>query len=112
VKTSVDDQSKSSIRFAIESFKKEAETGTNYPRECCRILHDLELLTYNYVSSTKQAHLYHKNLVEHADHGPQIDGNSNRVTDLRTSWMPFVMGDADYEEIMTWLRNDVPRRNI
>jgi hypothetical protein len=106
VETSVDDQSESSIRFAIESFEEEAKTGTHYPRDCCRILRDLNTLTYCYVSPRKEADLPYSNVIEHAHGGPRADNKRNSVTDLRTVQLPFSEGDIGYEEIMTWMRAD------
>ncbi len=38
------------IQFAIEVFEQESKTGTNYPRDCCKVLHDLNALVDRYLS--------------------------------------------------------------
>ncbi|KAF9690650.1 hypothetical protein EKO04_011518 [Ascochyta lentis] len=43
----------SDISFAIQVFEHAARIGTNYPRDCCRVLHDLKALTDRYVSVPK-----------------------------------------------------------
>lgn len=37
------------IQFAIHVFEQEAETGTNYPRDCCRVLQDLKAVTDRFI---------------------------------------------------------------
>ncbi|UPX12124.1 uncharacterized protein EKO05_0002693 [Ascochyta rabiei] len=39
----------SEISFAIQVFEQEAKVGTNYPRDCWRVLRDLKALTDRYV---------------------------------------------------------------
>jgi hypothetical protein len=40
----------SEIQFAIWTFEEESRTGTNYPRDCCRVLQDLKALIDRYLS--------------------------------------------------------------
>lgn len=43
------------ITFAIHVFEQEAKTGTNYPRECCRVLQDLRIITDRFVLARHEA---------------------------------------------------------
>jgi hypothetical protein len=38
------------IRFAMDVFEQESRTGTNYPRDCFKVLKDLDSLVANYLS--------------------------------------------------------------
>ncbi|KAJ8111826.1 hypothetical protein OPT61_g5672 [Boeremia exigua] len=42
------------IGFAIRVFEQEAKTGTNYPRDCCRVLQDLDALTDRYAVAQRR----------------------------------------------------------
>jgi hypothetical protein len=103
---SVEDQFEANIRFAIKSFEEEAKTGTHYPRDCCKILQDLDALTYRYVTPWKHGDLPHRNVMEHAHGGLHVDNKRSSVTDLHTVQPPFSEGVASYDEIMTWMRAD------
>jgi hypothetical protein len=102
----VEDQFEANIRFAIKSFEEEAKTGTHYTRECCKILQDLNALTYRYVTLRKQGGLPHRNVIDHAQGASQANNKGGSVKDLHTSQPPFSEGVASYDEIMTWMRAD------
>jgi hypothetical protein len=104
--TSIEDQFESSIRFAIESFEEEAKTGTHYPRDCCRILQDLDALTNRYMIPRKQADLPQQNVKNHAHAGLHADNRRNSVTDAHIVQPLYCERAANYEEIMTWMRDD------
>jgi hypothetical protein len=104
--TSIEDQFESSIRFAVDSFEEEAKTGTHYSRDCCRILQDLDALTYRYMIPRKHADLPQTNINEHVHASSCADNKRNSVTDMHIVQPHISEGDANYEEIMTWIRDD------
>jgi hypothetical protein len=112
METSIEDQFESSVRFAVKSFEEEAKTGTHYPRDCCRILQDLDVLTYRYMIPRKQADLPQKNVEKQAHAGLHADDRKNSVTDAHTVQPLYSERAADYEEIMTWMRDDGPELHI
>lgn len=87
------------IGFAIHVFEQEAKTGTNYPRDCCRVLHDLKTLSDRYVLTT--------NMQQRAvsrDSGtpvPELATLSLQRPSPRSS-----DGLNVYQEIMTWAQID------
>ncbi|KAF1916576.1 hypothetical protein BDU57DRAFT_450222 [Ampelomyces quisqualis] len=50
-----EEEIESSVHFAIAVFEEEARTGTNYQRDCCKILQDLNALTERYLAWEDQA---------------------------------------------------------
>jgi hypothetical protein len=103
-----DEQSQASIQFAIQVFEEEAKTGTHYPRDCCKILSDLRLLTDRYLASRYQHghlqmrpnHIYH--------YTPGLDG-SKSGKGPHASQYPIGDEDAAYAEIMSWLQHPSPQ---
>jgi hypothetical protein len=101
-----EDQFEANIRFAVESFEEEAKTGTHYTRDCCRILQDLDALTYRHVTPRKQSDFPYRNVIEYTHGGPQANNKRGSVTDLHTVQPSSNEGLANYDEIITWMRAD------
>lgn len=55
------------IGFAIHVFEQEARTGTNYPRDCCRVLQDLNVLTDRFVLTRGEADSHRRALMRNVD---------------------------------------------
>jgi hypothetical protein len=104
----VDERSQTSIQFAIHVFEEEAKTGTHYPRDCCKILSDLRMLTDRYLASRDQRG-YHQMRPDHNHHYSQgLDGSkSGKVP--HAPQHSTRDDDAFYVEIMSWLQNPHPQ---
>ena len=74
-------QSAAEIRFALNVFDQESKTGTNYPRDCYKVLKDLKFLVDRYLSE---------------GHGML----------RRNSSVDCEEGDDRYTMITTWLQSD------
>jgi hypothetical protein len=104
--TAVEEQSESSIQFAIRIFEEEAKTGTHYSRDCCKILSDLRALTDRYLVSRDQAIPSQRRRSDHAHLGLQHGAGSKHSADPRTSQQPIGENDALHEEMMAWMQNN------
>lgn len=49
----------SEIQFALDVFESEARTGTDYPKDCYKVLRDLSSLVDHYVSWSPDTHSLH-----------------------------------------------------
>ncbi|KAH8723828.1 hypothetical protein GQ44DRAFT_740804 [Phaeosphaeriaceae sp. PMI808] len=105
---SVDDQHESNIHFAIQTFEDEARTGTNYPRDCCRVLQDLKALTDRYLASQSQTKAHIRSTTDRIHTGQQKDTTSGRNGSLgpQNSQHLLVESDSAYEEMMTWMQGN------
>jgi hypothetical protein len=91
---SMDEGMEASICFAIETFEGEAKTGTHYPRDCCRILQDLNTLTdrcmarqdYNDLSQADMS-LYARPPLMGIPHSEQLFGTDNNIRAQLMNWM-------------------------
>lgn len=97
-------QHESSIHFAIQTFEEEARTGTNYPRDCCRVLQDLRALTERYLAS-RYPLLEQKVMSDHI-HASQADNANAYPVDLQMAQPALGESDEIYEEMMTWVQSD------
>jgi hypothetical protein len=103
-----DEQSQASIQFAIQVFEEEAKTGTHYPRDCCKILSDLRMLTDRYLASRYQSghvqmrpdHIYH--------YTQGLDGSKSGKGPHAPQY-PIGDENAVYREIMSWLQHPSPQ---
>jgi hypothetical protein len=86
-----------SISFAIETFKEEAKTGTHYPRDCCRVLKDLNALTERYVAWQDYIDLGRADMPNYAQ--PALMGGPH-------SEQPFDRANAIPAEMLIWMQND------
>jgi hypothetical protein len=102
---SLRDDYEPSIEFAIRCFEEEARTGTHYPRDCCKILQDLNELTDRYVRYQEQPK-QQKHTAEYVHPGSFADSMSKFAGDTNASSQLFGEGAPFYAEIMTWVQGD------
>jgi hypothetical protein len=86
------------IGFAIHIFEQEAKTGTNYPRDCCRVLQDLKVLTDRFVLTRCEADSQQR---------PVIQGFDSSISHSAAPCLQRSMhGSSDdspyYQEMMAW----------
>jgi hypothetical protein len=105
-RTSLVDQYEPSIRFAVHSFEEEARTGTNYPRDCCRVLHDLRALTDRYSLSQIHAKRHQESIVDHVHLGSQSGHGDNCSVEHNPIQQLLDGNDGIYEEMISWAQND------
>lgn len=104
-KTTIPNVHTPEIEFTIRTFEEESKTGTNYPRDCFKVLQDLRALVARYLSH------------EHglAEPGSYPDGASG-IPSQPWAAQPgsqaqentsSVDGRSDlYEEMRTWIQSD------
>jgi hypothetical protein len=96
------DQLELSIHFAVQTFENEARTGTNYPKDCCKVLQDLRALTDRYMVSRYPV-LDQKNLTDKVQ-------SAQTNTDFSIGFPPAhqQLGEQEgiYDEMMTWVQSD------
>lgn len=95
----------SEIQFAIHVFEQESRTGTNYPRDCCRVLQDLKALVDRYLSQSR-ASCQTGSIAGH-DRDPsavQIDPDPSSEAQLSQAFPSD--GNDLYQELMTWVQSD------
>lgn len=100
---SLEDDVEPSIQFAIKSFEEEAKTGTNYPRDCCKILQDLNTLTMRCIAWQVQPMTQQRNVTEYIHPGLHADNEAICAADLHAPQQLLGEGDAGYAELMTWI---------
>lgn len=90
------------IGFAIHVFEQEAKTGTNYPRDCCRVLQDLKALTDRFVLTRCKADMRQRSIVR--------SFNSSISQPATPSLQRSMHGSSDdsnvYQEMMSWAQSD------
>lgn len=94
----------SEIDFAMRTFEEESRTGTNYPRDCYKVLQDLKALVDRYLSHG-HGHFEQGNdpgLVistpgqqYSAQRGLETQGNASNITT-----------GTVYQELRTWMQSD------
>jgi len=92
------------IDFAMRTFEEESRTGTNYPRDCYKVLQDLKALVDRYLSHG-HGHFEHSNdpgLVISTP-GPQY--NAQRGAELQGNPSNTTAGTV-YQELRTWMQSD------
>jgi hypothetical protein len=103
----VDGPYASSVEFAIRIFEEEARTGTNYPRDCSKVLQDLKTLTDRYLATTDQDKLHQRNFNHYIDNAHLANVEGDVTTDLQPPLVHFSQSDVVlYGEIMTWMQVD------
>lgn len=101
----------SEIQFAIYVFEQESQTGTNYPRDCCKVLQDLKALVDHYLSQSRASCPKKK-----------IDGRGHDSSTMQSRLDPssgaqispaVPSEDNDlYQELVTWVQgDDLPLRS-
>jgi hypothetical protein len=95
----------SEISFALHTFEEASRTGTNYPRDCCRVLQDLSALIDRYLSyghgSFEQRHDPHRATIAAAQHN---EAHPDPQNEREPSNM--IEGDDLHQEMMTWRQSD------
>lgn len=88
------------IGFAIHIFEQEAKTGTNFPRDCCKVLQDLKALTDHYVFTQRTPNQQRS----------AVGGNSNLLTAQSTTAPHQHPHRPDssiaFQEMMNWAQTD------
>ncbi|KAG9194372.1 hypothetical protein G6011_04407 [Alternaria panax] len=94
----------SEINFAMRTFEEESRTGTNYPRDCYKVLQDLKALVDRYLSHG------HGNLEQGNDPGlvintPGLQYSAQRGPETQGNVSNKTAGTV-YEELRTWMQSD------
>jgi hypothetical protein len=92
------------IDFAMRTFDEESRTGTNYPRDCYKVLQDLKALVDRYLSYG-HGHFEQGNdpgLVINTP-GPQY--NTQRGAEAQGNASNTTAGTV-YQELRTWMQSD------
>jgi hypothetical protein len=94
----------SEIDFAMRTFDEESRTGTNYPRDCYKVLQDLKALVDRYLSHG------HGHFEQGNDPGliictPGAQYDTQRGLELRGN-ASNITADTVYQELRTWMQND------
>jgi hypothetical protein len=93
------EQLESGIHFALQTFQNEARTGTNYPKDCYRVLQDLKALTDRYIASRYSA-------MDQKHDKIHSTGDDFSSLGLPTAQPQLGATDGVYEEMMTWVHSD------
>jgi hypothetical protein len=94
------DQLEPSIQFAIQTFEDEARTGTNYPKDCCKVLQDLRALTDRYMVS-RYPILDQKKITDEVQ-----PAQTDLTLGFTTAHQQMGEPDGIYDEMMTWVQSD------
>ena len=92
-------------RFAIHVFEQEAKTGTNYPRDCCRVLQNLKALTDRYVLTQRMSTTQQRPVVWRFDTTTSQPATAPSAPPQGPS--NGSNGDTDiYQEMLSWAQTD------
>ena len=89
------------IRRALRIFEEEARTGTNYPKDCSKVLQDLKVLTDRYLALECQVAAPRTTGPDSYVDPQTRSGNSQSVS-LQFSQPMLLEGDDGYEKMMAW----------
>jgi hypothetical protein len=91
----------SEIQFSLRIFEEASRTGTNYPRDCCKILQDLSALVDRYLAHGhgifEQRHDLHAIAQQSAT---QLELESQRNSSNTND------GDNLHQDMMTWIQSE------
>lgn len=94
------------IKFAIDLFNQQSQTGTNYERDCLKVLKDLNMLIDRFLSSVYTAQQTHNsNVPNESDirlnvtNGHQVHVGYDRQLTLNE------VGNVSQELLVNWLQN-------
>jgi hypothetical protein len=93
------------IRSALHIFEEEARTGTNYPRDCSKVLQDLKVLTDRYLALACQA-VTPQTTVPDPHMDPQTQSGNSHPVSLQFSQPILLEGDDGYEKMVAWAQMD------
>jgi hypothetical protein len=99
----LEDDIEAGIQFAIRIFEKEAQTGTNYPRDCCKLLKDLHTLTIRCIAWRVPPITQQGDVTENIHPGLHADNEALCAADLHAAQRLLGEGDVGYAELMTWI---------
>ncbi|KAI4962357.1 hypothetical protein J4E86_001390 [Alternaria arbusti] len=92
------------IDFAMRTFEEESRTGTNYPRDCYKVLQDLKALVDRYLSHG-HGHFEQSNDPGLVINTPGTQYNAQRGTELQGNPLNTTAGTV-YQELRTWMQSD------
>ena len=95
----------SEIQFAIHVFEQESKTGTNYPRDCCKVLRDLRALVGHHISQS-QLDFRQGNITGRARNGLAIQSCLDQSAGAPSSQPTSSEESELYQEMMTWAQRD------
>lgn len=93
------------IEFTMRTFEEESRTGTNYPRDCFKVLQDLKALVDRYLSPEHPA----------SEPGSYSDGGAGtpgppctvpRGLDIQGNPVTLSESHGLYQEMQTWIQSD------
>ncbi|KAI4676386.1 uncharacterized protein J4E88_007302 [Alternaria novae-zelandiae] len=92
------------IDFAMRTFEEESRTGTNYPRDCYKVLQDLKALVDRYLSHG-HGHFEQSNDPGLVINTPRPQYNAQRDAELQGNASNTTAGTV-YQELRTWMQSD------
>ncbi|KAI4673057.1 uncharacterized protein J4E78_001562 [Alternaria triticimaculans] len=92
------------IDFAMRTFEEESRTGTNYPRDCYKVLQDLKALVDRYLSHG-HGHFEQSNDPGLVINTPGTQYNAQRGAELQGNPLNTTAGTV-YQELRTWMQSD------
>jgi hypothetical protein len=99
------DQYAPDIRNALQIFEEEARTGTNYPRDCSKVLQDLKVLTDRYLALECQAVVPQTTFTDpHID--PHTQSSNSHPSSLQFAQSMLLEGEDGYEKMVAWAQYD------
>ena len=93
------------VQFAIHVFEQEAKTGTNYARDCFRVLQDLRALIDHYMSQSQES-LQQRVCTGGDCVDTQTQGNTSETSGVQSLPMDASKTNELYQELQTWVQSD------
>ncbi|KAL5119392.1 hypothetical protein ACEQ8H_002661 [Pleosporales sp. CAS-2024a] len=105
--TATEEDHEPGIQFAVKTFEEEAKTGTNYSRDCSKILQDLDKLTNHYAASLENLVQQRGSSLEQVyPYLHATNGQSDYAASPHTPLHLLGEGDAGHAEVLTWFQNN------
>jgi hypothetical protein len=95
----------SAIQFALRIFEEASRTGTNYPRDCRRVLQDLSALVDRYLSHGHGTFEQRHDLYD-ATHVVGQHNATHQDPETRRTLSNMNEGDELHQEMMTWIQSN------
>ncbi|CAO2649768.1 Nn.00g010600.m01.CDS01 [Neocucurbitaria sp. VM-36] len=93
------------IQFAISIFEQESKTGTNYPRDCCKVLRDLRALVGHHITQSQLD--FRQGDITHRTRNDLAMQSGLDQSPGASSSQPSSSEDSElYQEMMTWVQRD------
>ncbi|KAJ5065384.1 hypothetical protein J3E72DRAFT_236009 [Bipolaris maydis] len=93
------------IDFTIRTFENESRTGTNYPRDCFKVLQDLKALVDRYLSHD-QGRLELGSYSRDASNIPRAPRAAPQDAEMQGTTPGLGESNGLYQEMRTWMQND------